>query len=238
MGQGSIVVGTDNRLLDFSLLFPPLPDGEIYVGLSGGIESTAVLHLVHDQYRNHDIIPCTVKHKDRRMWEYDNAYKIASLYGLGHVHTESHSLRLKTKFRTPLEYFNQENYLFDSVRKNNPRFVAGFTGKNTTTLDPEIITVKQQHTFRVLFKVHRPLLQCDKHHTVDIFYKLGIEDTLQHTHSCQVNDRIHCGQCHACWERIDAFDRLGKKDPAIYSDDYDKLVEQVRRFFKIRWPRR
>ena len=127
-------------------------------------------------------------------------------------------------------YFNRENKLFDRVR-TYPNFVAGFTGKNTTTLDPEIITPEEQVHYLKHMNIHRPFLLMDKSHTIDLYYKLHIEDLLQHTHSCIQSGDAPCGSCHACYERIEAFDRLGRKDPAIYEQDYESLVQKVRRFY-------
>ena len=127
--------------------------------------------------------------------------------------------------------------MFKNVR-SDPLFVAGFTGKNTTTLDPEIITPEEQDKYLLWYGVHRPFLKMDKHHTIDMFYKLGADSLLAYTQSCQRSGRGHCGECYACWERIYAFDQLGKKDPAIYKQDYDLLVKQVKRFFYQRWPKR
>jgi hypothetical protein len=160
------------------------------------------------------------------------------MYGISHV--EAGYMEKFVSYDNPptsLSYFNRENGVFEQVRKD-PHFVAGFTGKNTTTLDPEVITKEEQTKYLEWFNVHRPFLMMDKHHTLDLFYKLGVEHLLEHTYSCQRGGEHHCGECHACWERIDAFDRLGKRDPAIYNKDYDSLVVEVRNLFAKRWPRR
>ena len=77
----------------------------------------------------------------------------------------------------------------------------------------------------------------DKHNTTDLYYKLGVGNLLRFTQSCQRFGDHHCGECYACWERIYAFELLGKKDPAIYKQDYDLLAKQVKLYFLKRWPR-
>lgn len=228
MGQGS---------LDLSVAFPPLPKGEIYCALSGGVESTILLHLLIEQYPDRIIHPCTYHGGDRRQWEYHRAIELSIFFNLRKYWAETGPLRKLDLNNTPTGYFNNENRIFDLVRCNNPKFAAGFTGKNTTTLDPEIITPEEQIKNLQRYKIHRPFLLLNKVDTVNLYYRFDCAYLLQYTHSCQTRGDIHCGQCHACWERIDAFTQLGKKDPAIYADDYELLVKQVSKYFKTRWPR-
>lgn len=211
-------------------MFPPLPKGNIYIALTGGVESTLVFWLLLSLYDN-PIKPCTYTWGDRRKWEIHNATRIARLLGGADPIIAGHSDKFTTYNAPTVEqYFNRENKVFDKVRQD-PSFVAGFTGKNTTTLDPEIITPEAQQYYLNRFSIHRPFLMLDKAHTIDLYYKLNVEHLLSHTHSCITRGNGHCGSCHACYERTEAFDRLGRKDPAIYMQDYDSLVNKVRRFY-------
>jgi 7-cyano-7-deazaguanine synthase in queuosine biosynthesis len=237
VGSGSITLGTDNFVFDLNKAFPPLK-GNIYIALTGGVESTILAHILTKFYNVKNVIACTYKFGDRRLWEFHKAANIASLIGIRHV--EAGYMEKFVGYDTPptsQSYFNRENAVFDYVRADLD-FAAGFTGKNTTTLDPEAITKEEQAKYLEWFEVHRPFLLMDKHHTLDLFYKFNVEYLLEHTHSCQSRGNLHCGDCHACWERIDGFDRLGRRDPAIYNKDYDSLVLEVRKFFKERWPRK
>jgi hypothetical protein len=233
VGQGS---------LNIEAMFPELPPGNIYVALTGGIESTLLYYLVLENYSSERVYPITYQYGDRREWEYPNARKIAHLFGEGHKHK---SAGIQLVFRRPEEddrvaqkYFNRENGVFRQVRADDPHFVAGFTGKNTTTLDPECITPEEQEKYLEWYSIHRPFLMMDKVQTVGLYYELSLESLLKYTHSCQSHGDIHCGECHACNERVDAFDRLGKKDPAIYKKDYEDVVKDVRENFLKKWPRR
>jgi 7-cyano-7-deazaguanine synthase in queuosine biosynthesis len=241
VGKGSIIVGNDSFVADFDKMFPELLPGNIYVALSGGVESTIVYHLALKFYGSNVVIPTTYRYGDRRQWEFSNAKRIAGLYGQGDIHKEAGYLDKHASgsinTSSAVEYFNRENNVFNNVRKNDPTFVAGFTGKNTTTLDPECITPEEQQHYLTHFNVHRPLLMMNKVHTVDMYYKLGIESLLEQTYSCQRGGNEHCGDCHACWERIDAFNQLGRKDVVIYKRDYDLISDHVAMFFKTRWPK-
>jgi hypothetical protein len=53
-----------------------------------------------------------------------------------------------------------------------------------------------------------PMLHLEKSHVIDLYYKLGIENILQYTHSCIKNEQVHCGTCHGCIERIWGFNEL------------------------------
>ncbi len=244
MGKGRLTVGEpSNRcVVDFDRMFPDLPAGNIYIALTGGVESTLILHLLTEFYPDRNIIPCTWRFGDRRPWEFKRARNIAGLFGLADKHIEAGYTRSSALMVQPMsdpkQYFNRENLVFLNVKKNDPQFVAGFTGKNTTTLDPECITPAEQEKYLQWFDIHRPFLTMNKVHTVGLYYELGLEYLLPYTHSCQRHGDNHCGVCHACNERVDAFDRLGKKDPAIYDRDYDTLVRDVRENFAKRWPRK
>lgn len=234
-----ICLGKNNIQFDLDEMFPVLPPGNIYVALSGGVESTILLYLLQEKYSRDRLIGCTVKYGDRRFWEFNNAKKIANIFRIKHVQAGfvAKSAILARQFSSTQEYFNRENLVFYNVRQD-PLFVAGFTGKNTTTLDPEIITPDEQSKYLTWYGVHRPFLEMDKYKTTELYYKLNVDHLLGQTHSCQVYGNVHCGRCHGCSERIDAFDRLGKKDPAIYKEDYDTLVKVVRESFHVKWPRK
>ena len=220
-------------------MFPDLPPGNIYVALTGGVESTLILYLVQKYYPKHRIIPCTYRFGDRRAWEFHKATYVAHKLGAEKVIEAGflkNSAVMAELLPTVQQYFNRENGVFQNVRDNDPDFIAGFTGKNTTTLDPEIITPEEQKKYLLVFEIHRPFLLLNKHETLGLYYQLGVEHLLNYTHSCQRRGNKHCGHCHACWERVDAFDALGKIDPAIYEDSFETVVQRVRKYFREVYP--
>jgi hypothetical protein len=62
-------------------------------------------------------------------------------------------------------------------------------------------------------RVFFPFNHVNKTHTVDAFYKLGIEDLLTLTHSCTQSPTGRCNKCWHCNERAWAFGELGIADP-------------------------
>lgn len=240
MGQGIIKLGNDQREFNLDIAFPEFPLGNLYIGITGGVESSILLYLLLDRYPKHNIIPCTWTFGDRRRHEWYHARSMCEQLGIAHNHISAghleSSVEVAKKPKEPDQYFNKENKLFINFIDNDSNFVAGFSGKNTTLLDPEKITPEQQRKYVVWFKVHRPFLTFDKHHIIDLYYKVGAEDLLPFTQTCVTSiekklQKTHCGACDACYERIEAFDRLGKKDPAIYQQDYGSLVDKVRSFY-------
>lgn len=53
-----------------------------------------------------------------------------------------------------------------------------------------------------------PFLHLEKSHVIDLYYRLGIESILSHTHSCDQNETAECGTCNGCIERIWGFNEL------------------------------
>ena len=244
-----LFIGNDKREFDLNKAFPPILPGNIYIAFTGGVESSLLLFLLMERYPDRNIIPCTWTFGDRRLNEFAHAQSMCAHLGVLHKHIlaghSKSSVEIVKHPSEPIPYFNKENRVFDVVRKQDSNFVIGFTGKNTTLLDPEKITPEEQHKYLIWYDVHRPFLFLDKHHIIDLYYQVGAEDLLPFTHTCivAIEDKIiptdnivgmrdiHCGKCDACVERLDAFDRNGIKDPAIYDGDYEVLVKRARRIY-------
>ena len=65
--------------------------------------------------------------------------------------------------------------------------------------------------------IRAPLLDLAKPEIIRLGLELGVDYSI--TSSCYdpTADGKACGRCDACRLRLDAFDRLGKKDPALYA---------------------
>lgn len=61
-------------------------------------------------------------------------------------------------------------------------------------------------------KVIFPFNHLYKYHTVDVFYKLGLEELINLTHSCTQQMLSRCNECYHCKERHWAFNELGRTD--------------------------
>jgi hypothetical protein len=60
-----------------------------------------------------------------------------------------------------------------------------------------------------------PFFDLTKEHTLDMYYKLGIEELLKYSHSCAAIPVGRCGRCYNCVERDWAFAKLGHKDHGV-----------------------
>ncbi len=58
-----------------------------------------------------------------------------------------------------------------------------------------------------------PLSEMNRKEIIRLAIKL--EAPIEQTWSCHREGRIHCGQCYACRQRLEAFRSLGLKDPAF-----------------------
>lgn len=54
-----------------------------------------------------------------------------------------------------------------------------------------------------------PFMFLFKYHITDAYYKLGIENLINVTHTCTEQEYGECGQCFACREKAWSFDKLG-----------------------------
>lgn len=61
-------------------------------------------------------------------------------------------------------------------------------------------------------RVKTPFLPLYKYHIIDLFYKLGVHELIEHTHSCTANTVGRCGKCMWCKEREWGFAQLGIED--------------------------
>jgi hypothetical protein len=61
-------------------------------------------------------------------------------------------------------------------------------------------------------KILMPFNHLYKYHTVDVFYKLGLEELFELTHSCTQMKTSRCNRCYHCLERKWGFDQINKVD--------------------------
>lgn len=65
-------------------------------------------------------------------------------------------------------------------------------------------------------KLLSPFCDLGKHHIAALGAGLGVP--FEKTWSCYKGGSIHCGKCGTCFERREAFELSGVKDPTIYED--------------------
>lgn len=77
-------------------------------------------------------------------------------------------------------------------------------------------TVRESSEGKV--SVWAPFLHKDKHSILKIGYSLTPTVPYALTRTCYKDQKYACGKCGSCQERLEAFEKLGIKDPVIYED--------------------
>jgi 7-cyano-7-deazaguanine synthase len=62
-----------------------------------------------------------------------------------------------------------------------------------------------------------PFLNLDKADILNVGYSLQIPVPYHLTRTCYKNQPVSCGRCGSCTERLEAFAKIGKKDPIPYT---------------------
>jgi len=63
-------------------------------------------------------------------------------------------------------------------------------------------------------RAEAPVLNLDKQRILEIGYDIGVP--YHYTRTCYKAQRLSCGKCGSCQERLEAFAAIGKKDPVKY----------------------
>jgi 7-cyano-7-deazaguanine synthase len=63
------------------------------------------------------------------------------------------------------------------------------------------------------YRILLPLSGMNRKQVIRLAVRLGIP--IEQTWSCHRQGNVHCGQCYACRQRLEAFGSLGLKDPAF-----------------------
>lgn len=130
-------------------------------------------------------------------------YKDKVIIGLG-VHSGDYSVYpdCRPEFYKQLEKaFQMGNWESDKVSFYNP-FI---NGKKIDILKDAVQSCKELDVnFNIIFR---------------------------NTNTCYDPDLLGyaCGHCASCIERLEAFDSLGIKDPCLYTEDYNALLENMRK---------
>lgn len=68
---------------------------------------------------------------------------------------------------------------------------------------------------------HTPFIAIDKHDILKLGYFFDIPVPYHLTRTCYKDQYFSCGKCGSCTERLEAFKKLGLKDPIHYMLDID-----------------
>jgi 7-cyano-7-deazaguanine synthase in queuosine biosynthesis len=189
-----------------------LPENRnIALMFSGGADSSILLYLLHkyniEHNKNCTIQSYTVPRRTGAKHHTANVINciknhlkidIPDTICVGDPDTH-HSLFVRSSMMEILEKYKPA-LLFTGVTKNpdvqlDTTFEAPQRGKNKSII------------------ILQPFLPFDKSYAMSLYFKHGVEDILQYTHSCSVETFGRCNYCFFCKEREWAFAKLGIPDP-------------------------
>jgi len=217
MGKDRVVL-EDGTVFDLNHHFPNHLK-TVILSMSGGVESTLLCYLLVEQYGAKNVRVMSGQYVGRRWWEAANARRLATMIG---VHDKNfHAIVQTNQFMSAEDNWNmymetKRNYIFD----------GWYNGTNAKLFTPSNVTSKE--TVKRLYNTNHflPFAFLEKHQTIDLYYKLGLDDLLYMSYSCTTQSEVHCGKCPCCYERVRGFATLGKKDQATYNVDWDKIVDK------------
>jgi len=195
--------GPKHDIRQFSLELPKIRK-RLGVLVSGGIDSTLLyyllLYLNKENNASHIIKPFTVLRNE--------GAKYFAKPMVNHVHR---ILGLPESFSTIVgdTTLPEPEQVKSGVENIIQKLGYGVVYIGAISLRPEhLINIEKPITIETP-EVRFPLLNLEKSHVIDLYYKLGIESILQYTHSCNTSETEHCGFCNGCTERIWGFTELG-----------------------------
>jgi hypothetical protein len=188
----------------------------IAVLVSGGADSAILLYILAHESKKHGvkIVTFTVPRTDGayvyspKIVEIVNAlgnFNLPMPISVGNPQCH-HSQQTRSGHREILSTRPDIDYIYYGSQK----VALGLVLENTYIL-PE----RPNKAYYAESKSVCPFFDLTKEHTIDMYYKLGIEELLEYSHSCTFTPDGRCNQCYNCVERKWAFDRLGHTDPGI-----------------------
>lgn len=215
MEEDKLILRPDGQILDLENKFSSKLK-TVGVAISGGIESIALLLLLLKRYGNENVKVFTAYIKGRRVWESENASRIAADLGLKHFNVIDAGFRVMS----PDEHL----VLFNKASEKNA-FDGWFLGSNKLLFSHSFKPTAKQTKYMKENRIHTPFIDLYKFHTIDIYFQLGLTEYLYKTFSCTERGDIHCGKCYCCYERVRGFAMLNEVDKASYALSWDEMLD-------------
>jgi hypothetical protein len=195
----------DRRTLEISL-----PDyKKIGICVSGGIDSTLLYYLLlkekYDTNSDHEIIPIVVHRKEgSKIYARPVVKQINQIFG-----TTNPVYRLGVTTLPEAQQVASAVEQAYKILKADVVYVGVISNREEHTVGFESVVIPTIKRF------YTPFLYLEKSHVVDIYYQLGIQSLLEHTHSCDQSETEQCGTCNGCRERTWGFAQIGQLDPRL-----------------------
>lgn len=211
--------------------------------LSGGMDSTTLLYYMLKVLKM-EVFPISFNYGQRHLRELSAAMLTCSRLGLKHRIADlsqitkliSNSALTNPEIAMPEGNYNDESMKLTVVPNRNMIllsvaigyainvgaghvFYGAHAGDHTIYPDcrPEFVTAMQLVAGLsdwTPIKLQAPFLHLDKGDILERGLLLDVDYGL--TWTCYAGREKACGKCGACRERLEAFERIGKKDPLEY----------------------
>ena len=215
----SFEVGPENDLRTVDIPIPSEPGKKLLVSVSGGADSAVMLYVLAKASKEmglqHQICPLTVNKVDgaeihsRKVieWISKNLDVQINVSVIGGDHTLPHDKIVNTLLKQKMAT-GEYDYLYIGENKIPPVAFPFGEDNDFPGLNPQRKGNPSKNPRCII-----PFSDVYKSHTLSLYYKLGILDLLEHTHSCTEQSVGRCGVCWQCGERKWAFKQLGLTDP-------------------------
>jgi len=201
------------------------------VVLSGGMDSTTLLYDVKNQ--GYETYTISFLYGQKHSKELEFAKKTCELLKVPHKIVDisffadlAPSALTKSSWSVPEGYYTDESMKQTVVPNRNMVFLSLATSY--------AISLKAQKLFygahagdhpiypdcrKEIVELEAPYVDLKKEDILKIGLKLGVDYSL--TWSCYKGGEKACGRCGTCTERIEAFRKIGVKDPIEYEIEID-----------------
>ena len=166
---------------------------------SGGVESTLLYYLLGTESASKSLSLYVVDRHNQPLSKAHTVFEMVRSI-INDNTTELKQLHL-------IEIANQRQVPFAS-RMLEQKYEAVVWGINQY---PDDTSIRPQHQFDFVErgKMKLPLANLQKDAIIKLYYEIGIQHILAHTHSCGSDQDHPCGECFNCRERAWAYQRLG-----------------------------
>lgn len=206
-----ILVGDPQVLVN---VFIPMGAKKIGVLVSGGSDSAILLYMLAIESNKYgvELVTYTVPRSDGAInYSPTLVEQISKLSGvaidrpisIGDPLNNHHSQQTRSGHREILAMYPDIDYIYYGSQRVTPE-LENISG-----------VIYPWRPDRMFYpgKTICPFFDLTKEHTLELYYKLGVEQLLEYSHSCAAWPVGRCGQCYNCIERSWAFNKLGQSDP-------------------------
>ena len=220
---------------------------KVVLGLSGGMDSSTLTGFYISC--GYEVIGVSFEYGSKHnKYENKAAEEIAKFYNielkkisLPFIGEQFHSNLLKTGGEIPEGHYQQENMSLTVVPGRNVIFASIMMGL-AWSLQAEIIGLGVHIGDHAIYgdcrpgfvaamnaaiiqasdgtvRIEAPFQYCDKNEILKIGYNLNPQVPYEYTRTCYKDQLFSCGRCGSCSERLEAFKKIGIKDPLTYEGD-------------------